>query len=653
MTDPFINPSFELAPTLGSDVVTASAAYVEDTVTYPITAIGATKLHLKIDSGNEQILDFVGTETTAANIVATLNALPIDGAIASVSGGQVRITSLTTGQFSFVEITGGDANLILQFPTTQARGDDGSFEGDGVANWSATAATLTKEPGNRTDGIGEQVLRITATGAPDGKASETILVVGKTYRVNAWLRGDGTGIPAITFDATYDMWTGTAVAEWQEADVTFVAQSTTFEIKCTNAAAAVYVECDDLTITQVFSAYGEASPWQWNNSQAVGGFAEFNSVEPMPLGTPRGYSSGTDYHLITGYRVGREDFIAGWDDNHLWDTALSTPSAAVFNENAPTYYGIIESFEIWDGANWIDGDPTYISPYLETVPTGWNGWYNDDLSVSTLPLEIENFEESWENDPFHSGYTWYPGTALTGVLYSSALTFPLAIGSWQADIYVLMRSATDDLYKMSITPQTFTSANKLMLHLNAIKPAALTNVGFTFGTWTSGTDTGITWGWDGAKDTATTVYETFFVTIESNPFYKDARVPIGLNSLGWGSTQNNVLFPATLLTTLPAGVLSTDTLIVDSWSQVKYSTDDPYGTMILSMYGQTAAIFNTAIASEDHQEQFLIDGWFGAGSAWNPTYTAPEITAALFVVAPGYSAIEQFTDTDWASEIMP
>jgi len=348
------------------------------------------------------------------------------------------------------------------------------------------------------------------------------------------------------------------------------------------------------------------------------------------------------------YRGGREDFVAGWDDNHLWYDSLPTPAAAEFNDEAPYYAGIIESFEVWDGPNWVDGDPTFISPYSETVSTGWNGWYNDDLTVTSLPLEIENFDESWENDPFHSGYTWVSGSAPTGLLTSSIISFPLSIGTSNGDLYILMRSATDDLYKLSITPQTFTSSTTLVAHLNTLLPAALTNAGFEFALAASSRSK-ITWGWDGSTDTATTVYETFFLTTQDDLYYRDARESLGLDALGFASAQSEVLFPASLLTIKPAGVLTTDTLVIDTWSQVKYSTDDPYGTLILSVYGQSAAIFNVTIASEDHIEQFLIDGWFGAAAAWNPTYTAPELTGAIF----DFAAREQFVDTAWPNELYP
>jgi len=647
MTDPFVNGSFELAPTYGPDVVTASAAYVEDTVVYPIAAIGATELHLKVDGGLKQILDFVGTETTAANIVITLNNI-MDDAIASVSGGQVRISSLTKGQYSFIEITGGTANLILQFPTTQARGDDGSFEGDGVGNWTPTACNPTKEPGTRTGGTGEQVMRLTATGAGDTILAQDDLVIGQTYRLRTWARGDGTSFPVIPFDVTYDMFTGIPSGDWQEVDLAFIAQSITLEIRGTNSWPGRYVEFDDLVIEPIYSVYGESSPWKWNSNQAVGGFAEFNSVEPMPAGTPRGYEIGSDFHLVPVYRGGREDFIAGWDDNHLWYDSLPTPAAAEFNDEAPAYAGIIESFEVWDGANWVDGDPTFVNPYSETVPTGWNGWYNDDLTVTSLPLEIENFDESWENDPFHSGYTWASGSAPVGILTSSIISFPLSIGTSNGDLYILMRSATDDLYKLTITPQTFAASTTLVAHLNTLLPAALTSAGFEFALAASSRSK-ITWGWDGSTDTATTVYETFFLTTQDDLYYRDARESLGLDALGFASAQSEVLFPASLLTIKPAGVLTTDTLVIDTWSQVKYSTDDPYGTLILSVYGQSAAIFNVTIASEDHIEQFLIDGWFGAAAAWNPTYTAPELTGAIF----DFAAREQFVDTAWPNELYP
>lgn len=107
-----------------SEVGTATSASVTDTTTYPVTAgTGVLKVRVDREDLPSQSITFDGTETTAAEIVDTIND-QITGATASVDSGQVVIESDTDGALSFVQITANpSANPLLTFPTSEVQGD--------------------------------------------------------------------------------------------------------------------------------------------------------------------------------------------------------------------------------------------------------------------------------------------------------------------------------------------------------------------------------------------------------------------------------------------------------------------------------------------------------------------------------------------------
>jgi hypothetical protein len=472
------------------------------------------------------------------------------------------------------------------------------------------------------------------------------------------MRSDGTLQPLVAIGLK--LYYGTATTDWQYFDITVrTANSATTGPSIflgSIDAAAGYVEFDDVSVKQIYSLYGDANEWnRYSFYSLVGEWANFNSVDPITTGGATALDDSGEYQDIVRHEQPVEQFVAGWDSNHNWydDLSDASPAAGVFNENSPAYYSVIESFEIWDGANWAD-TPNLIGPYDVTPPDGWNGWYNDDTPSTDLPIEVESFEEAWSNDPFHTGYDWHSGSASLGYLQGDAITFPFVVSLHNSTLYLLHRigaATSGTLYKLTLTAATYNTAALLATHLNTLMPAALTNAGFEWSSWTSGTTSGLTFGYDGSTDTSGTFNSVVFATPERQAYWKDARVDIGFNSFNPHNTFSEVYYPGTsLLAPLPSGILATDTIICDSYAEIQFATDSPYSGVLLYMYGQTNAEFDTTIAGDTNWELFLLTGWFGAGAAWKTAYIPADLSAATFV---GPVTIEQFVNTDWPDELMP
>jgi len=135
---------------------------------------------------------------------------------------------------------------------------DGDMELAGVASWgSHSDATRTKVSGWVDDG--SQILRITATvqaGGQSPQAEQSILDVGKEYRMTGWVRSDGTEVPWI-YNAPATLWTGTNATSWQYFDFTFTATHITasFVFSITDPGGTEYVEFDDIFVTETAPQY--------------------------------------------------------------------------------------------------------------------------------------------------------------------------------------------------------------------------------------------------------------------------------------------------------------------------------------------------------------------------------------------------------------
>lgn len=133
---------------------------------------------------------------------------------------------------------------------------DGNMEAIGVAAWTAgNSATLSKQTG--TPHGGSQVLRVARNGVNNPSATQTILTIGKTYRVQGWMRSDGSAIPTIVGFASNI--TGTTSTSWQAFDSVLISIGTQLTLRAATSTGTQYCEFDDISITEVNPLTGRVS----------------------------------------------------------------------------------------------------------------------------------------------------------------------------------------------------------------------------------------------------------------------------------------------------------------------------------------------------------------------------------------------------------
>jgi phage tail-like protein len=118
------------AEAVGAQVAIASSdgqwpAQVSDDAAYPVPLAAGATLLVRVGTGGDQTLTFVGTETTAADVAARIAATLVDGSAAVVDG-QVRIRTDAMGHDARLEVLGGTANAVLDFPTVPVIGRGGT-----------------------------------------------------------------------------------------------------------------------------------------------------------------------------------------------------------------------------------------------------------------------------------------------------------------------------------------------------------------------------------------------------------------------------------------------------------------------------------------------------------------------------------------------
>ena len=108
-------------------VFSGSPARLDAGADGPYALADGMTLSVRIDSGPEDTVIFSAadfadiTSASAVEVAAAINAVLTAGH-AAPPGGSVRISSQLEGTASRVEVTGGTANAVLQFPTTPAIG---------------------------------------------------------------------------------------------------------------------------------------------------------------------------------------------------------------------------------------------------------------------------------------------------------------------------------------------------------------------------------------------------------------------------------------------------------------------------------------------------------------------------------------------------
>lgn len=134
------NPGEETA------TIVATVAELENTPAETYALSDGQTLTVKIDGGSEQTVTFNTAEfadianATAEEVAAVINAELVGGSAQATSGGtKVTIYSDTAGSNSKVQVTGGTANGVLTFVTTEQ-----GVVGNNVANVSSVTITELK-----------------------------------------------------------------------------------------------------------------------------------------------------------------------------------------------------------------------------------------------------------------------------------------------------------------------------------------------------------------------------------------------------------------------------------------------------------------------------------------------------------------------------
>lgn len=160
-------------------------------------------------------------------------------------------TSSTTWQSFSVVFVAYVTNVRL-FSLATAAGwadfDDVSVK-ETCPDWTAEGPTkplLTKSTASPHGGA--QALRITNQAVTWAGASQTTLVVGKSYHVTGWARGDGTSNPRVGLSAY--TWTGTTSSSWQAFDFSVVADSIKGFLYIDGGGIGNWVEFDDVSIKE-------------------------------------------------------------------------------------------------------------------------------------------------------------------------------------------------------------------------------------------------------------------------------------------------------------------------------------------------------------------------------------------------------------------
>lgn len=167
--------------------------------------------------------------------------------------------------------------------------DDADMENVGVTKWTAgNNATLTKQSGKRTNGNGDQILRIAYNGTNNPYATQTAkAITGQPYRIHGWARGDGTANPRFAQASGASIWDGTSSTSWQEFDVDTVATGNTFILYALTTGTG-YTEWDDV---QVYGAETSRVPELWHS--------DWGATESVANVTA-GFLENTPFRVVSG-----------------------------------------------------------------------------------------------------------------------------------------------------------------------------------------------------------------------------------------------------------------------------------------------------------------------------------------------------------------
>jgi len=295
---------------------------------------------------------------------------------------------------------------------------NGDFEGAASpepVGWSFWFTSFTRQPGTRTGGLGSYVGRIAYDGLHYyGGIFQNVLEEGKSYRLQAWVRGDSseTSFLQIDIDDGTIYSDETLGKDWQFIDVTFFNPSDTIiTIFCQNLAAfSRYIELDDIVITclnvtqftnlsndgyHLIQSSGESCPAWVTTSD--GGYLSFDGVDDFMQCTIPGFVQPTHgFILLKNWNyTGAPTFLVD---------GLNESTAAIYQnpENTTNLYagtnlvgpiwGSGESFILdWE----INNNNSFIAKNLDKPILGSSGASNPGgITLGAQGIDIDNYSSA-------------------------------------------------------------------------------------------------------------------------------------------------------------------------------------------------------------------------------------------------------------------
>ena len=179
------------------------AGSITDTTTYAVTDQDTLTEKFAIDGGATQTVTFAGATTTALQIAAQINAQLV-GASATVTGGQVVVTSDLTGDSSTVAIVAGGTGGLTWDTAVAGTGTLTALEGTILARDSSSLKLVMFVKGGSTNenGIPKALLTYGASIAAAGDLAVRAMHGGKVRagRLVIAADGDDTNVDAAVLD---------------------------------------------------------------------------------------------------------------------------------------------------------------------------------------------------------------------------------------------------------------------------------------------------------------------------------------------------------------------------------------------------------------------------------------------------------------------
>jgi hypothetical protein len=186
-----------------------------------------------------------------------------------IQGGNILATGTTSTSwqsFDAVFVAAVDTNINFQARATVSPGDSVGFdsielinETDSCSDWTVVnSAILSKQ--DSTPYEGERTLRMTYNASTSPGAEQSILTIGKTYRVKGVMRSSGVMTPSVR-DLGTAIWNGTTSTSWQPFDVVFVAATNWLRLQ--GIGSSGYVEADNV---EVIDESESCDDWTVGNS---------------------------------------------------------------------------------------------------------------------------------------------------------------------------------------------------------------------------------------------------------------------------------------------------------------------------------------------------------------------------------------------------